>query len=323
MELSEARSATEQHSVQRNQALAEQDANIATREKALSDDKAQWQQTVDKAIVDERTRLESEHARFREESESLGEERVQALLEEKTQELIAEHEVRESQMRGQVEAHVAKLLAEFDARLETVRDGYETRLNEQETMLEDERRRLETEIVRLREALTDAQQAVSTASTSAGGAPAVAPVVAAPVLDSDIPLPASQSPDEPALDFELNESLAAAIQTGDEASDMTTASSGPEPDLELQLEETEVPPSESATELPATAPDLKIDLDEATAKPEQTTRDTSQDVPVIEIPESESDTSSGDEKTDRVISANQLADIRQRMQDKMRAAKSR
>jgi len=337
-ELDDARNSVDETLQQRETALAERDAGMAEREQALSEEKALWQETVDKAIGDERDRLQSEQARFREETQALTEERVQTLLEEKTQELVAAHEEQtqklvathegqtqelvaaheehETQMRGQVESHVAKLLGEFDTRLEGVRNDYETRLNEQEAMLEDERRRLESEVVHLREALTDVRQT-----------PTVD--VREVVLDVEIPQPTVQKTDALTLDLELEEA------TGTSEAVSTAV------DLELDIDGEEAAGADQSV---STAVDLELDLeiDEVGAKPDADARPPAAvtpevpaidmpDVPLIEMPEETEETAEEEsesesrlaEKRARVISASQLADIRARMQEKMRAAKSK
>jgi CRP-like cAMP-binding protein/rhodanese-related sulfurtransferase len=326
MGLADSQESAEKQQQQCNETLAGREAELTQSEQALSEEKAKWQETVDKAISDERARLESEQTRFKQVTEALSEERSQAIIEEKIRESSDAHEERETQMRGQVEAHVAKLLVEFDTRLESVRGGYETRLNEQEAMLEDERRRLEAEIVRLREALADARQGPVTAARTA-------PPISEPAM------PLAQPGDAPALDFQLNENAAAAIQdhaTKDAASFVPSAA-----DLELDLDSEDVQPAAKAgsADVPADsapvqaepeASELDLAIDESELGPTiaaESTKDASS-VPLIEIQEEEEaegaeSTDRADEKKARVISTHQLADIRAKMQEKMRAAKAK
>jgi hypothetical protein len=128
-----------------------------------------------------------------------------------------------------------------------------------------------------------------------------------PILASERPLPAPQAADAPALDFQLNESAAAAIQTGDAAGAPPVVAAVADLVRGLEIEETEAEPQQDAV-----ADSAKEQLDE---------------VPTIEIQEVDEPEAEGEgppgEKRDRVISTNQLADIRARMQEKMRAAKSK
>jgi hypothetical protein len=330
----DSQASTERELQQLSETLAERETELTQSEQELSEEKARWQETVDKAISDERARLENEQARFKQETESLSEERAQALVEEKTRELTDAHEERETQMRGQVEAHVAKLLAEFDTRLETVRGGYETRLNEQEAMLEDERRRLEAEIVRLREALTDARQGPATAerTTLPIGEPAIGePAIGEPAI-SEPAMPPAQPIDAPALDFQLNESAAAAIQGDAPEGAASFVPSAADLELDLDTHDLDTQDLQPAVQAEPETAELELAIDESGLGP-ATAAESSKDasgVPLIDMPneevkkaKDEQTRNRANEKKDRVISTNQLADIRAKMQEKMRAAKAK
>ena len=255
---------------------------------------------------------------------------LQAASQAREAALLAVPEAREAQMRTQVEAHVAKLLAEFDARLARIRSGYETRLAEQEAILEDERRRLETEVVRLREALADARNATP----------------------STVPVRSDAAMAPPAPDVELDTHAASELARDPPAASARSASmpkAGPHPaqDLDLELDEARTTSSPSA-EPPASSVlpelDLELDLDEVAPQSAPFTRDAQPEntIPVIELLDERAPAGSRTEQVAdapgrdsqwrpvspeeakrRVISQAQLADIRKRMQEKMRAAKTR
>lgn len=375
VELSDARSAVDEQLGAREAELARREAAVAQEAEDLSGEKAAWKETVEQAIAEERSRVEADYARYREQADAQALQRAEELAEERAAELRAEFETREAQlrseqeaheaelraefeaneaalragfaareaelhtaseareaelraapeareaqMRTQVEAHVAKLLAEFDARLATVRSSYETRLAEQEAMLEDERRRLETEVVRLREALADARQSVPGGAAAAGAAGAAAPPPRA-------------------LDFELDVQIAAATDLDLEAHAVAAAPSPPSPDagLDLEIDDLSPPPSPAPTAAPASAaaaaPALDLEIDDRELRPDDTPTAppaAEDDIPTLEF-EGEPETPhyapqashASEEEKRRVIAPDQLAEIRRRMQEKMRAAKSR
>ncbi len=288
-DLAQARQTVDEELSAREAGLAEHETALADREAALSREKVGWKTTVERAISEERARLDGEYARFREEAEAEVEKRVAALVEERLADVREEHETREAEMRDQVEAHVAKLLTEFDQRLAKVRSGYETRLAEQEAVLEDERQRLETEVVRLREALESARKA-----------PTAAP---APELDLQIqepePAPGRPRPAAP---------VAKPTRAREEPrrAPARPQPAAPVPELDLEIDESELPATAKSAAPEKPAPQVDA-------------------MPVIEIPgEDEPRPAKAPEDSKRrIISPNQLADIRKRMEEKMRAARSK
>jgi CRP-like cAMP-binding protein/rhodanese-related sulfurtransferase len=397
VDLSLARGAVDEQLSAREAELAKRAAALAQEASDLSGEKEAWKQTVEQAIAEERARVESDYARYREQADAQALQRAGELAEERAAELRAEHdaretelraeaetseaqlraefeaseaqlragfetsgaqlraamqareeelraefeareaalraapEAREAQMRTQVEAHVAKLLAEFDARLAKVRSGYETRLAEQEAILEDERRRLETEVVRLREALADARQTAQPAAA----------VAAAPVA---IPTPS-------ALDFELDVKAAATTDLDLEPQPVAAAPSPAAPELDLEIDDADLAPARTAPRTAASVPELDLEIDDAELEPASAATSAAtaaaprpaagarpqSTVPAIELVDEDvtqpaaaaskdapqSSPATSQEEKRRVIAADQLADLRKRMQEKMRAAKSK
>ena len=108
--------------------------------------------------------------------------------------------------------------------------------------------------------------------------------------------------DTPALDFELDQSAGA--EADDEYAMISTAS---DLVLDLQIDDTVREQGADTDLLAAAEADIAV--------------------PLLDLPDTQKPESSlerrANEKRDRVISSNQLAEIRARMQEKMRAAKSK
>ena len=153
-----------------------------------------------------------------------------------------------------------------------------------------ERRRLETEVVRLREALSSARQAAAAPAAPAVAAapppPAKPAATGAPELELEIDVGAAPSPAQAA----------------------PAASEVPELDLEIDQSELERP-----------APPVR-------ARPRAVS-----ELPMIELPDDDSarkkrklwNAPPPDEDKRRLLTPAQLAEIRKRMAEKMRAAKAR
>jgi CRP-like cAMP-binding protein len=213
----EAALASEREALTRNHeehgdTLHRREQDLVEREAELTREKEAWKETVEQAIAWERKNLDATYARYREEAAEEARKTAETTFAERIEELETELELRETQMRGQVDAHVAKVKADFETRLTWMRKGYETRLTEQEALLEDERRRLEAEVVRLREALADALEATAHRAPATRVAP-MAAAAAAPDLSLNVgaapALNRSARPSSvPALDVEVEASVA-------------------------------------------------------------------------------------------------------------------
>lgn len=286
MGLEELRGSVDSETAQRQEALAKAEA-------ALAEEKANWKQQVEQAIAKERKRMEAALAKYKEDAAENSRKLAQELAEQQVAEARAEFEAEIVEIRAQAEAEIEEvrgdlkgLAANASTQAETlvaqVRAEYETRLAEQEALLEDERSRLEHENVRLREALASAK--------SAG-----APVADVPALE--IPEPAA-APAAPAPPPPAAKPAAAEPDLSIEG-----------PDLEIIEQEPAAPaprPKKPAEDIPT------IDLGE------------NDDVPELDMePETETESTGGEPTDDRerVLTPAQLADLRRKMQEKMKSVK--
>ncbi len=95
--------------------LKQRDRAIAKSEAALSAEKADWQEQLDKAIADERVRLEAAYAKYKQETSVTAEKRARELAGQ----LVAD-------ARAGFEAKIAEVRAEADARVDQVRAEFKT-----------------------------------------------------------------------------------------------------------------------------------------------------------------------------------------------------
>lgn len=277
--------------------VARRQESLAKAEAELAGEKANWKQQVEQAIVKERKRMEAALAKYREEAGENARKLAQELAEQQVAEARAEFEAEAVEIRAQAEAEIEEVRGDLkglaanagsqaESLVAQVRAEYETRLAEQEALLEDERARLENENVRLREALADARRS---------GAPGAEP----PALEIPVPAATPAAPAPPAAP--AAESAAA------------------EPDLTIEGPDLEIVDHEPAAPAPmAKAPAQEvptIDLGEDDELPELDTElDTDTET------ETESRGGPADDR-ERVLTPAQLADIRRKMQEKMKSVK--
>ena len=283
MDLSDHRSSVEADVIRREEVLN------ATRE-AFSKEKESWQAQVDSAIADERNRLEKEVEKIKAQTQAAAQIAAQEFAEQKATDVRTEFESRLVEVKAGYEAR----FAQAKATVQKMRAEFGTQLAEQEALLEDERRRLETESVRLREALSESRRAVKELEE------AVALAEAAMVDD--------ESPAEAVTEGEL------VLELDEPGSDTLEFVSAPD-----------VTPTPQPV---VTAQDLSVDLelDEAAlAEPDPVPVHTTHAedlLPTLDIDEDSTRTEHVvGEKAARIISVDQMADIRARMMEKIKASK--
>jgi CRP-like cAMP-binding protein len=242
---------------------------IAKAEAALGEEKSDWKKQVEKAIAEERKRLETAYAKYKEEAGDAVSKAARELADEQLAELRTEFEAKEVEANAQFEVELAEVRLE----LAEVRAEYETRLGEQEALLEDERRRVEAENVQLRAALSQLQR-------TGKGVGAVVP-----------PQPEIAATAVPDLTVEE------AVPSGSDLEVEAAPPAGVAPKLEVTEEK------------PSDVPTLEVGEEPS-------------DVPVIDMDEAGDETDEAvSEKKARILTPNQLAELRRKMQDKMAAQK--
>ena len=287
MDLADHRGTVEADVLRREQAL---DA----AGEALRKEKESWQAQVESAIAEERGRLEKEVEKAAQDARGTAQVAATESAEQQVAEMRADFEAQAVELKARYEGQ----LASAKATVQKLRTDFNTRLAEQEALLEDERRGLETETVRLREALIESRRAMKeleemVARDHAG------------MADETLP---DDAEEEQELVLEIGE---------------PDAASTTEPPME------EVPASgRSAPVAASTEPSLDLEIDEAAlaeSDPEPVYQEPTADaLPEIETKEDLGRTTLVDtEKSVRVISADQMEDIRARMQEKMNASKAK
>ncbi len=307
--LEEKRAAAEADHKQREKVLAKAEA-------ALSAEKADWKKQTDKAIAEERARLEESYAQYKSETSAKAEKRAQELAGQ----LVAD-------ARAEFEAKIAGIRAEADARVDQVRAEFK------EFAVNANART---------EALVAKVGTGPEARAGADGGEARQPV-GDNVLPQGSPVLTTQEPDltiedtaPPAKvdDFEAKEPVSAApvLDIQDDApsgGDFVAAEpSDPVPEIDMEIaavgQSLEDYLADDAAG-PLTADDEDVPtLDEVVAEiPDKETASTKPEAsapsePRLEIEGDEEDEPDG---KDRVLTPAQIADIRKKMQEKIKATK--
>jgi CRP-like cAMP-binding protein/rhodanese-related sulfurtransferase len=309
--LEEKRAAAEAELKQRERAIAKSEA-------ALSAEKVDWKKQLDKAIAEERARLEVSYAKYKKEAKGAAEKRARELAGQ----LVAD-------ARAKFEARLAEVRADADSRVDQVRAEFKA-------------------FAASASARTDALAArvgsSSGASAGAGGGPAqqsagdnVLPQ-RSPHSDFEEPdLTIEETPPAtPVEDFEAKEPVDAApvLEVHDDAFQgedlVADERSDPVPAIDMEIEAVGQSLEDYlADDSTASISDSSDDEDVPTlgevvkeasaekadaAKPKPAVAS----VPTLVVDADEEDEVDGKE---RVLSANQIADIRKKMQEKMKATK--
>jgi CRP-like cAMP-binding protein/rhodanese-related sulfurtransferase/predicted nucleic acid-binding Zn-ribbon protein len=106
--LEEKRAAAEAELKQRERAISKSEA-------ALSAERADWKKQLEKAIVDERARLEASYAKYKKETKAAAEKRAQELAGQLVADARAKFETRISEVRADADSRVEQVRAEFKA----------------------------------------------------------------------------------------------------------------------------------------------------------------------------------------------------------------
>ncbi len=298
--LEEKRAAAEAEYKQREKA-------VAIAEAALSSEKAGWKKQLDKAIADERARLEASYEKYKKETEATAEKRAQELAGQ----MVAD-------ARAEFEAKIAEVRAEADARVDRVRSEFK-------------------DFAASANARTDALVA-KVGSTQA----------AQPQGDNVLPPSRGLSPQEPDLtieettypgqaqDFEVKEPVSAApvLEVQDDGGSggdfIAEEPLDPVPDIDMEIEAVgqsleDYLADDSAGPLVGDAgdddvPTLEevVTTDADADKGASGSGKTEANVPTLEVEGDEEEEPDGKE---RVLTPDQIADIRKKMQQKMKATK--
>ena len=295
--LEEKRAAAEAEYKKREKALAKAEA-------ALSAEKVDWQKQLDKAIADERARLEASYAKYKDETNAAAEKRAQELAGQ----MVAD-------ARADFEAKIAEIRADADARVNQVRAEFK-------------------EFAASANARTEALVAKMNST------PAAQPA-GDNVLPASSPDPSNYVPDltiqedapVEAEDFEAKEPVSEApvleIQDDASAGDdfIAREPTDPVPEIDMEIEavgqsledyladESAGPMSDSDAD-EDNVPTLEEVVSERPAAGDKAKHSDS-DVPKLEV---QGDDEEEDGK-ERVLTPGQIAEIRKKMQEKMKATK--
>ncbi len=291
--------------------LKQRERAIATSEAALSAEKADWKKELDKAIADERARLEASYAKYKQETSAVAEKRAQELAGQ----LIAD-------ARAEFEAKMAEVRADADARVDQVRAEFKT---------------FAANASARTDALAAKVDSGSESPASAGAGLAGENMLPQGPTELGIHEPdltiEETPPAAPAEDFEAKEPVSAApvLEIQDDASSgddfVAEEPSDPVPAIDMEIEAVgqsleDYLADESAGPLVGEdddVPTLGEIVDEAPAEKaaEAESKEDAPSVPTLEV--------DGDEEEldgkERVLTPDQLAEIRKKMQAKMKATK--
>ncbi len=285
---------------------------VAKAEAALSKEKADWKTQLDKAIADERARLEASYEKYKQETTAATEKRAQELAGQMVADARAEFEAKMAEVRAEADARVDQVRAEFKA--------------------------FAANASARTDALVARVDAGGQESSGAGG-PAQQPK-GVNVLPQSSPADSMMEPDltieeiptaTQAQDFEAKEPVSAApvLEVQDDAASgqdfIAEEPSDPVPSIDMEIEAVgqsleDYLADDSAGPLVGADDDKDVPtLGEVVA--EEPARDAANaasekpPTPKIEADEEEPD------GKDRVLTATQIADIRKKMQAKMKATK--
>lgn len=289
---------------------------LANAEAALSAEKADWKKQIDKAIAEERARLEESYAQYKKDTSAKAEKRAQELAGQ----LVAD-------ARTEFEGKIAGIRAEADARVDQVRAEFK------EFAVNANART---------EALVAKVGTGPEARTDADGGQARQPV-GDNVLPQGSPVPTMEEPDltiedtaPPAKveEFEAKEPVSAApvldVQhDGPSGHDFAAVEpSDPVPEIDMEIEAVgqsleDYLADESAGPLTADDEDVPT-LEEAVVEiPDKETASTKPEASAPSAPnlELEGDEEDEPDGKDRVLTPAQIAEIRKKMQQKIKATK--
>jgi len=307
--LEEKRAAAEADHKQREKVLAKAEA-------ALSAEKADWKKQIDKTIAEERARLEESYAQYKNDTSAKAEKRAQELAGQLVADARAEFEAKISGIRAEADARVDQVRAEFkefavnaNARTEAlvakVGTGPEARAGADGGQA---RQPVGDNVLPQGSPVLIMEEPDLTIEDTAPPAKvddfeAKEPVSAAPVLDIQDDAPsgrdfAAVEPSDPVPEIDMEiEAVGQSLEDylADDSAGPLTADDEDVPTLEEVV--VEIPNKEPASTKP-----------EASAPSE----------PKLEIEGDEEDEPDG---KDRVLTSSQIADIRKKMQEKMKATK--
>ncbi len=303
--LEEKRAAAEAEYKQREKAVAKAEA-------ALSKEKADWKKQLDKAIADERARVEASYEKYKQETSAAAEKRAQELAGQ----MVAD-------ARAEFEAKMAEVRAEADARVDQVRSEFKA-------------------FAANASARTDAL--VARVDSGSGGGEAPQPV-GYNVLPEDSTGLGSAEPDltieevppaAPAQDFEAKEPVSAApvLEVQDDTSSAQDFAaeepSDPVPAIDMEIEAVgqsledyladdsagPLGSGDNDEDVPTLAEVVSEEASEAPSAHKAEAAASSP--PTLEIQADEEEELHGKE---RVLTPNKIAEIRKKMQAKMKATK--
>jgi hypothetical protein len=298
--------------------LRQRDRAIAKSEAALSTEKADWQKQLDKAIADERARLEAGYAKYKQETNAAAEKRAQELA----RQLVAD-------TRAGFEAKIAEVRADADARVDQVRAEFKT-------FAANASARTDALVARVGSA--------NVAVVNAVGGPAQQPaddnvLPQAPpggaVGEPDLTIEET-SPAAAAEDFEAKEPVSAApvLELQDDASSgqdfVAQEPSDPVPAIDIEIEAVGQSLEDYLSDDPTGSSSGADDDDEVPTLGEVVAAEPAKEasaagpenvdssVPTLELEGEEEEELDGKE---RVLTSAQIAEIRKKMQSKMKATK--